>query len=131
MNYSYDPSKIRGGGKDQMRFELGDTAVEGGGETCALSDEEYNAFIEEATAKGNWARTKLALVEAILHKFSFQVDTKIDVLTYNFSARAEHWQALYETLKQEVSAVSVPLAGGSVGQPYYFHTDMNRNRGGA
>lgn len=114
-----------------MRFELGDTAVDGGGETCALSDEEYNAFLEEANSEGNWSRTKLSLVEAILHKFSFQVDTKIDVLTYNFSARAEHWQNLYEILKKEVSAVSVPLAGGSIKKPYYFHTGMNRNQGGA
>lgn len=113
-----------------MRFELGDTAMDGGAETCALCDEEYNAFLEDPSA-GGWSRTKLALVEAILHKFSYQVDTKIDVLSYDFSARAEHWQSLYDTLKAEVSAVSIPTAGGSIGKPYYFHTDMNRNRGGA
>ena len=39
--YTYDPSKIQENGKDRMRFELGDTMVEGEAETCALSDEEY------------------------------------------------------------------------------------------
>lgn len=27
--YTYDPSKIQENGKDRMRFELGDTMVEG------------------------------------------------------------------------------------------------------
>lgn len=45
LTYVYDPSKIAENGKDRMRFELGDTMVEGAAETCALCDEEYsNAF---------------------------------------------------------------------------------------
>ena len=43
--YTYDPSKIQENGKDRMRFELGDTMVEGEAETCALSDEEYTAIL--------------------------------------------------------------------------------------
>ena len=35
MTYSYDPARIRERGKDQMRFELGDTVTEGGADTCA------------------------------------------------------------------------------------------------
>ena len=38
--YAYDPSKLAERGKDLMRFELGDTMVEGGQDTCALCDEE-------------------------------------------------------------------------------------------
>ena len=44
--YSYDPVKIGSPGVDRMRFEIGDTMVEGEQETCALSDEEYKAIIE-------------------------------------------------------------------------------------
>lgn len=43
MTYSYDPTQIRARGKDQMRFELGDTQTDGGADTCALADEEYEA----------------------------------------------------------------------------------------
>ena len=46
LTYTYDASKIAEHGLDQMRFELGDTMVEGGVETCALSDQEYKAVIE-------------------------------------------------------------------------------------
>ena len=44
------------------------------------------------------AEKKLAVLEAILFKMSYQVDTKIDVLQYSFGARAEKWQKLYDTL---------------------------------
>ena len=46
LTYTYDASKIAEHGLDQMRFELGDTMVDGGVETCALSDQEYKAVIE-------------------------------------------------------------------------------------
>ncbi|MGO5028967.1 hypothetical protein [Candidatus Agathobaculum pullicola] len=43
--YTYDPSMITLKGKDQMRFELGDTVIQGGNMTAALCDEEYEAII--------------------------------------------------------------------------------------
>ena len=43
--YTYEPDHIKENGKDRMRFELGDTMVEGGVETCALCDEEYTAAL--------------------------------------------------------------------------------------
>ena len=45
MTYTYDPLKIKDRGKDQMRFEIGDTLVDGGADTCALSDEEYEGML--------------------------------------------------------------------------------------
>lgn len=127
--FTYNPSEIRSGGKDQMRFELGDTAVEGGAETCALSDEEYTAFLDgQQTDKGTWQTIKLSLVEAILHKFSFQIDTKVDVLTYDFSSRVEHWQNIYDKLKSEVTANSLPSIGSNTKKPPYFHTSMFENK---
>ena len=50
MTYSYDPTKIRARGKDQMRFELGDTQTEGGADTCVLADEEYEAMLADLKA---------------------------------------------------------------------------------
>ena len=69
LTYTYDAGKIAEHGLDQMRFELGDTMVEGGVETCALSDQEYKAVIE---AYPHWKRAKLACVESILRRFSYE-----------------------------------------------------------
>lgn len=38
--YTYEPGNITEFGKDRMRFELGDTMVEGLADTTALTDEE-------------------------------------------------------------------------------------------
>lgn len=127
MNYSYDPTKIREWGKDRLRFELGDTIVSEG--ETALSDEEYSAFLPpevEKYSKSQWMNLKLELVSAILHKLSFQVDTKIDVLSYDFSSRVDQWQKLYDTLKKEVELCSgIPvIAGGKKPSTSYFRSGM-------
>ena len=57
--YTYDPEKISEDGKDRMRFELGDTMVEGGADTSALTDEEITAVLERYP--GRWKRAKLAI----------------------------------------------------------------------
>lgn len=81
MTYSYDPSKIRMRGKDQMRFEIGDVCTEGGASTCVLSDEEYEAILKPLKA-GNkaWLLAKLNILEAALYRLLYQIDMKIDVL---------------------------------------------------
>ena len=130
MTYSYDPAQIRKRGKDQMRFELGDTLVDGGAETCALSDEEYEAMLEELLpGKKAWLSAKINTLEAILFKLSYQVDTKIDVLSYGFGDRAERWKKLYETFCAELLVnTGVPAMAESAAQkPPYFYTDMKDN----
>ncbi len=130
MTYSYDPTKIKARGKDQMRFELGDTQTDGGADTCALSDEEYDAMLDGLKdGKKTWQYAKLAVLEAILFKMSYQVDTKIDVLQYSFGARAEKWKQLYDTLKKQVlSTASVPTLAPSIREtPPYFHKGMEEN----
>lgn len=47
MKYTYNPNLALAGGKDQLRFELGDTQVSGGAETCSLGDEEYVTLIRD------------------------------------------------------------------------------------
>ena len=130
MTYSYDPTKIRERGKDQMRFELGDTVTEGGADTCALSDEEYDAILDGLKeGKKAWVRAKLAVLEAIMFRISYQMDTKVDVLQYSFGDRAAHWKQLYDDLKKQVRAsVSVPAMASAIqNTPPYFHTGMEEN----
>lgn len=131
MTYSYDPSQIRARGKDQMRFELGDTQVEGGADTCVLADEEYEAVLAELKdGKKAWLFAKLSVLEAILFKLSYQVDTKIDVLQYSFGERAERWQKMYDTLKKQLLATaSIPTLAPSITKaPPYFHKGMQENQ---
>ncbi len=130
LSYSYDPAKIKNRGKDQMRFELGDTQTEGGADTCALADEEYEAMLTGLKeGKQAWLFAKLAVLEAILFKMQYQVNTKIDVLQYDFGDRAERWQKMYAALKKQVLATaSVPTMAGSIqNEPPYFHKGMEAN----
>lgn len=101
LEYQYNPGMIGEYGKDRMRFELGDTLVAGGEATCALCDEEYLVMLESLEAEG-WLGVKVAILSAILHKLSFQVDTKVDSLQYDFSTRMAQWEQLYETCKREL-----------------------------
>ena len=39
-SYTYNPADIREQTVSRMRFEIGDTMVEGGSDTTALTDEE-------------------------------------------------------------------------------------------
>ena len=75
--YSSDPEKINEPGKDKMRFELGDTMVEGGVDTCALTDAEYTAIIE---ATPRWKRAKLRCLESILFRVDLIHETEKDAL---------------------------------------------------
>ena len=49
MNYTYNPAEIAQDGVSRARFELGDTMVDGGAETCMLSDEEISAIVQDAS----------------------------------------------------------------------------------
>ena len=52
--YTYVASNIIEPGKDRMRFELGDTMVEGKAETCALTDEEIICALEMKVYVEDW-----------------------------------------------------------------------------
>lgn len=130
MTYSYNPAKIKARGKDQMRFELGDTQTEGGADTCALADEEYETMLMGLKeGKRAWLFAKLAVLEAILFKMQYQVNTKIDVLQYDFGDRAERWRKMYETLKKQTLATAAisTMASSVQDTPPYFHKGMEEN----
>lgn len=97
--YTYNPEKIGEQGVDRMRFELGDTMVEGAEETSALSNEEYTAII---AAKKTWKRAKLAALESIMRRFGTEVNTTVGPLKLEMQARAEFWRKQYEQLKKSV-----------------------------
>lgn len=129
--YSYNPLLITAKGVDQMRFELGDTIVEGEGITSALCNEEYQAMIE---AHKSWKKAKLACLKAIVMRLSFEVNTSTDGLSYSLSERFDRWKAMYDEHKKKCH-VSMPIANpqalngprGSAGGPSYFHTDLLTN----
>lgn len=126
-SYNYDPSAIAEYGKDRMRFELGDTATEGGPDTTALTDEEIEAAI--FAYPKSWKRAKLMLLESLAHRFSYEVDTKTGPLTLYLQERAKLWKEMYKDLKKEVSlgAASVPQPPDCCKKPPYFYTGMMEN----
>lgn len=128
--YTYEPEKINESGKDRMRFELGDTMVEGEAETSALTDAEIEAALK--MYPGKWKRAKLALLESICRRFAYEPDTKTGPLSFSFGERAKLWREDYEKLKKEVAnaSVTIPQFGkGADGRekPPYFHTGMMEN----
>lgn len=126
--YNYDPSSIKEYGKDRMRFELGDTMVDGGSDTTALTDEEIQAAID--TYPKAWKRAKLMLLESLCRRFAYEVNTKTGPLNLALSDRAKLWRQDYEALKKEVDLETsgVPKFGkGTIYKPPYFHTGMHEN----
>ena len=128
MSYTYDPSKCMDGGLNQMRMELGDTAIDMEGISSALCDEEYQAILNAYPKQ--WKRAKLKCLQSILMKISYEVDTSVDGLSYSLNQRAERWQKMYDSLKQELK-ITVPIANkGALSPPngeYYFYNDMQKN----
>lgn len=126
--YTYEPASIKELGKDRMRFELGDTVVEGGSDTSALTDEEIQAAID--TYPQSWKRAKLMLLESLCRRFAYEVDTKTGPLWLYMQERAKLWREDYEKLKKEVSVEScnIPKFGNGVhSKPPYFYTGMQQN----
>ena len=107
--YTYEPGNVTEYGKDRMRFELGDTMVEGAPDTTALTDQEIQAAL--AAYPKSWKRAKLMLLE--------------------LQERAKQWRKDYDALKKEAAAeachVPMDAAGGRGQKPPYFHTGMQRN----
>lgn len=130
--YTYDPTKITEGGRDQMRFELGDTVVDMEGIPSPLCDEEYDAILKKYGR--SWRRAKLKCLEAICMKMSYEVDTSVGGLSYSLNQRYERWKKMLDQAKKEAKAIAgVPVAGdpGSLmphGGTPYFYNDMQANR---
>lgn len=136
--YTYDPANLSQYGVDRMRFELGDTMIEGKEQTCALCDEEYKAVIPAAVrSKRQWKRAKLSCIESIFRRFSYEPDTKVGPLSLSFGDRAALWQAEYEKLKKELEKTSaspgaILMNAGTVEiqpPPYFYNGMMSTEEG--
>lgn len=124
--YSYDPTKIGEQGKDRMRFELGDTEVGGEGQAAALSDEEYEAIL--GAYPGKWRKAKLALVESVMRRFSYEVDERVGPMSLSLRQRYEDWKAMYDQLKAEIAGYGVPSVNpASVNGGHYFYEGIHNN----
>jgi len=124
--YTYEPEKISENGKDRMRFELGDTMVEGGAETSALTNEEYDVVLSMFKLPKQWKKAKLACLESICRRFAYEPDTKTGPLSFSFGERAKLWREDYNSLKEDIkkNSISVPSLGESENKSPYFYTGM-------
>ena len=100
MNYTYDPTKIALGGKDQVRFELGDVGPE-----YAIGDEEITAII---TVYTDLLSAKLKIAESIYRRFTYEVDHTAGGVSLQLGQRAERWKAIYEELRKRRAMTRAP-----------------------
>ena len=125
-SFTYDPTQIPENGKDRMRFELGDTMVEGAEETCALTDEEYAAALTMYPKR--WRKAKIACLRSIVTRFMYEVDTKVGPLSLSLHQRAEAWKAMLDELEAEDAKMAVPSANPQAISPkHYFFEGMHGN----
>ena len=77
----------------------------------------------------SWRRAKLALLESIVHRFFYEVDTKAGPLSLSLRQRAEAWKIMYDELKEECAMLSAPSANPkALARPPYFYEGMHDNR---
>lgn len=125
--YMYDPTNISGNTKDRMRLELGDTQIDGGADTCALSDEEYTALIGDGK---NWRKAKIACLKAIVARFAMMVDFHAGGMSIDFTKRYERYKAKLDELEKSGQMLSVSAASigdGCADGGHYFRLGMLNN----
>lgn len=126
--YSYEPMNMTETGLDRMRFELGDTLTEGGGDTCALCDEEYQYVLSK---NENWNQAKLECLHVMMMKFAYDVDYSVDKLHLSLSQRYPRWKQLYEELKKNAAVIPFSAIQGEgkelAKDNHYFTLGMLKN----
>lgn len=131
MTYTYDPRQIGAKSVSRVRFELGDTAVDGGADTAYLSDEEIDAMLTAHPT--SFRAAKIALAESVYMRLSYEVNTRVGPLTLELQSRADHWKKLLDDLKGGASTPKAPgytaSASGQNGSQPYFYSGMHDNEG--
>jgi hypothetical protein len=129
--FSYNPIKITDYGIDQMRFELGDTEVDGENDTCALCDEEYQAMIDRANKdEKGWKWATFLCLKAIRMKFSFEVSSSVGGMSLSLQERYKVWDDLYlRMMKSFESPKANPEALGEnrPDEGHYFNLGQGSN----
>ena len=126
--FSYDPTKIGEFGLDRLRFELGDTMVLEPEKTAYLSDEEIIAVLDSSSS---WRRAKFRLVETLLRRFSYEVDTEVREAKWSLHQRIDEWKDLWKRLKAELEEEELMGSFGFTGgksRPPIFRIGMNDYR---
>lgn len=131
--YTYDPTQIRTASVSRVRFELGDVLVDGGAESCFLSDEEIQSIIDD-TEITRWKRKLYVLAEAVCMKLSYETNWRNDGTSFDLSQRADRWIKLRDRFKQEADTeASLPTSGAvndsiqSSDGGHYFHRGMQKS----
>ena len=131
MTYSYNPADIAGETVSRARFELGDTKIDGGEETCFLADEEIAATIAAAP---RWKRALFQMADAIGMRLSFETDWKNDYTAINLNQRAERWMKMRDRLEKEADMeATLPVSGAvndsirSSDDGHYFRRGMQKS----
>lgn len=109
MAYTYDQTKILEWGVDRMRLDLGDTDVENGGESCALSDEEYEALINDTYGAGRtWKYAQLRCLQVIVARMAMMTDVQLDGMTLDMTQRYERWRIMLRCKQELFKGLSAP-----------------------
>lgn len=132
MTYTYNPSEITKPSISRARFELGDTVIDGGSETCMLCDEEIEAIIKDAPT---WKKALYRLADAVCMRLSLETDWKDDGTSFSLNQRAERWMKLRDKLKADADAESIIPTSGAVDDTlndprdggHYFYSGMMEN----
>ena len=74
VTFTFDPSAIDDRALNQLRFELGDVFVDEPEKTAYLTDEEILTVL---SSSATFKRAKFRLIESLLRRFSYEVDTKV------------------------------------------------------
>lgn len=129
-NYTYNPAELNAKSVSRARFELGDILVDGGAETCMLSDEEISAVISDT----KWKVALYRLAEAVCMRLSYETDWRDDGTAFSLNQRAERWMKLRDRLKKDAELASMIPESGAVNDSvrsadggHYFHRGMTNN----
>lgn len=127
MSYTYDQTKILDWGVDRMRLDLGDTDVANGPDSSALSDEEYEALIEDTYGSGRtWKYAQLRCLQVIVARMAMMTDVRLDGLELDMGARYERWRIMLRCKQELFKGMSAPLISRD-GSDYQIARGMHDN----
>ena len=112
--FSYDPAQINDRGLNQIRFDLGDVMILEPERDAYLADEEILAAL---AGSRSFKHAELRLVESLLARFSYEVDTKVHEAEWKLSDRVDAWEKLRKRLKDELAEEELS-ANGFIGRKF-------------
>ena len=141
MAWTYEPGRLAEGGKDRVRFAVGDTDPD----DALLEDEEIEAVLSEHP---DWREAAARCARAIASAFYREVTLKAGSVALEFRQRAESYERVAARLEREAGlapplpgeygpggagSTSVGISAGGLAGPFggYFRTGMMDHGGNA